>query len=76
MRMGEQVCHLSDESLTKQIYGSSEIRAPPTSFEVNNRYVQQLEKPDYAIAGKSVDNSLVEVIEIPDHLVCGGSIPP
>jgi CTP synthase len=68
MRMGEQVCHLSDESLTKQIYGSSEIRERHRHrYEVNNRYVQQLEEAGLRIAGKSVDNSLVEVIEIPDH---------
>ena len=65
MRMGEQVCHLSDESLTKQIYVRA--RAHRHRYEVNNRYVQQLEEAGLRIAGKSVDNSLVEVIEISDH---------
>ena len=68
MRMGEQVCHLSNESLTREIYGTDEIRERHRHrYEVNNRYVQQLEEAGLRIAGKSVDNSLVEVIEVPDH---------
>ena len=68
MRMGEQICHLSDDSLTRSIYGTDDIKERHRHrYEVNNRYVEQLEAAGLRIAGKSVDNSLVEVIEVKDH---------
>lgn len=68
MRMGEQVCHLAEGSLTREIYGSESIKERHRHrYEVNNRYVSQLEEAGLRIAGRSVDNSLVEVIEVKDH---------
>ncbi len=68
MRMGEQVCRLSPDSLTHKIYGDDAIKERHRHrYEVNNRYVEQLQKAGLRIAGRSTDNSLVEVIEIPDH---------
>ncbi|MGK0397638.1 MAG: CTP synthase, partial [Candidatus Azotimanducaceae bacterium] len=68
MRMGEQVCHLASDSLTRSIYGQDVIKERHRHrYEVNNRYVAQLEAAGLGIAGRSVDNSLVEVIEVKDH---------
>jgi CTP synthase len=68
MRMGEQECKLSSDSLTAKIYGSSSIKERHRHrYEVNNRYVEQLEKAGLRVAGRSTDDSLVEVIEIVDH---------
>lgn len=68
MRMGEQVCVLSCDSLTGRIYGSREIKERHRHrFEVNNNYVAQLEEAGLRVAGRSADNLLVEVIEYVDH---------
>ncbi len=68
MRMGEQACRLATDSLTREIYGADTIKERHRHrYEVNNRYVKQLEEAGLRIAGRSGDDSLVEVIEIPDH---------
>jgi CTP synthase len=68
MRMGEQECKLSCDSLTYQIYGKSTIKERHRHrYEVNNNYVADLEKAGMRMAGRSMDNSLVEVIELKDH---------
>lgn len=68
MRMGEQVCQLSCDSLTYRIYGTKEIKERHRHrYEVNNRYVPDLEKAGMRVAGRSTDNLLVEVIEFVDH---------
>ncbi len=68
MRMGEQECKLSCDSLTYQIYGKSSIKERHRHrYEVNNNYVADLEKAGMRMAGRSMDNSLVEVIELKDH---------
>jgi CTP synthase len=68
MRMGEQECQLSCDSLTAQIYGSRSIKERHRHrYEVNPNYVDQLEEAGLRIAGRSNDDSLVEVIELKDH---------
>lgn len=68
MRMGEQVCRLSCDSLTYSIYGSSEIKERHRHrYEVNNNYVEALESAGLRVAGRSADDLLVEVIELKDH---------
>jgi CTP synthase len=68
MRMGEQVCRLSCDSLTYRIYGEKEIKERHRHrYEVNNKYVPALEEAGMRVAGRSTDNVLVEVIEYKDH---------
>lgn len=68
MRMGEQACRLAENSLTREIYGEDVIKERHRHrYEVNNRYVDQLEQAGLRIAGRSGDDSLVEVIEVADH---------
>lgn len=68
MRMGEQACKLEGDSLTYQIYGESIIKERHRHrYEVNDKFVPELEAAGLKIAGRSIDNALVEVIEEPDH---------
>jgi CTP synthase len=68
MRMGEQECCLSSESLTREVYGAASIKERHRHrYEVNPNYVEQLEEAGLRIAGRSMDKSLVEVIELKDH---------
>ena len=68
MRMGEQECQLSCDSITAQIYGSRTIKERHRHrYEVNPNYIERLEEAGLRIAGRSTDDSLVEVIELKDH---------
>ncbi|KGK42519.1 CTP synthetase [Nitrincola sp. A-D6] len=68
MRLGAQVCHLTEGSRSAQVYGTTEIRERHRHrYEVNNHYVPLLEKAGLRIAGRSADGELVEVVEVPDH---------
>ncbi len=68
MRMGEQECKLTSDSLTFQIYGESQVRERHRHrYEVNAGYVRALEQAGLRVAGRSHDDSLVEVIELKNH---------
>ncbi len=68
MRLGAQICHLAEGSISAECYGSTEIKERHRHrYEVNNNYVKQLEEAGLRIAGRSVDGELVEVIEVADH---------
>ncbi|WP_417421643.1 CTP synthase [Halomonas sp.] len=68
MRLGGQICHLTSGSKAREAYGSDEIvERHRHRFEVNNQFIDELEKAGLVISGKSVDQSLVEMIELADH---------
>jgi CTP synthase len=68
MRLGGQECRLTEGTLARQAYGEDTIvERHRHRYEVNNHYVQDLEKYGMAIAGRSLDSALVEIVEIPDH---------
>ena len=68
MRMGEQECKLTCDSLSFQIYGGSQVRERHRHrYEVNAGYVRALEEAGLRVAGRSQDDSLVEVIELKNH---------
>ncbi|PKG53997.1 MULTISPECIES: CTP synthase [Halomonadaceae] len=68
MRLGGQVCHLASGTKAREAYGADEIvERHRHRFEVNNQFIDELEKAGLVISGKSVDQSLVEVIELADH---------
>jgi CTP synthase len=68
MRLGEQTCIVNQGSLTERVYGSTTVRERHRHrFEVNNRYVEQLEACGMVVAGRSEDGELVEIIELADH---------
>lgn len=68
MRLGAQLCHLVADTKVAKAYGSTEvIERHRHRYEVNNNYVEQLEKAGLIISGRSTDGELVEVVEAPDH---------
>ena len=68
MRLGAQECHLVQGSLAKAAYERDVIvERHRHRYEVNNNYVDQLQKAGLRIGGWSADDTLVEMIEIPDH---------
>ncbi|MCU4676903.1 CTP synthase [Catenovulum sp. 2E275] len=68
MRLGSQLCHLKPGTKAADVYGSTEIyERHRHRYEVNNNYIEQLEKAGLVFSGLSADRKLVEMIEIPDH---------
>ncbi len=68
MRLGAQECRLVSGTKARDIYGADVIvERHRHRYEVNNNYVDQLQKAGLRIGGWSSDDTLVEVVEIPDH---------
>lgn len=68
MRLGGQECRLAEGSLAKQVYGKELIvERHRHRYEVNNNFVDQLQKAGLRIGGWSADDTLVEVVEVADH---------
>lgn len=68
MRLGAQECRVVDGSHARDLYGKDVIRERHRHrYEVNNRYVEQLEKAGLRVAGRSMDGTLVEIVEVIDH---------
>ena len=68
MRLGAQECRLVDGSLSRELYGKESVfERHRHRYEVNNKYVPELEKAGLRVAGRSMDGSLVEMVEVPNH---------
>lgn len=68
MRLGGQPCTLAEDAIARKLYAQGEIiERHRHRYEVNNTYVEPLEKAGLRIAGRSVDGELVEMIEVKDH---------
>jgi CTP synthase len=68
MRLGGQDCVLDEDSTIARCYGRKVIRERHRHrYEVNNRFVPQLEAAGLKVSGRSSDGRLVEVVEAPDH---------
>jgi len=68
MRLGAQQCRLVPNTHVHAIYASDIIvERHRHRYEVNNCFVEILEKAGMVISGKSIDKQLVEVIELRDH---------
>lgn len=68
MRLGAQVCILTQGSKAAQMYGKTEIiERHRHRYEVNGRYVPKLTEAGLKIVGHSIDMELVEVIELSNH---------
>lgn len=68
MRLGAQECRLVSGSTAHAVYGADVIvERHRHRYEVNNNYVDQLQKAGLKIGGWSADDTLVEMVEIPDH---------
>lgn len=68
MRLGAQECRLVEGSLSRKMYDKEVVfERHRHRYEVNNKYVPQLEKAGLRVAGRSMDGGLVEMIEVVDH---------
>ncbi|MBE8595698.1 glutamine hydrolyzing CTP synthase [Xenorhabdus sp. BG5] len=68
MRVGGQLCRLTENSLVHKLYGQSDIvERHRHRYEVNNLLLKRIEDAGLRIAGRSIDNKLVEIIENPAH---------
>lgn len=68
MRLGAQLCHLKAGTKAATAYGSEScIERHRHRYEVNNNYVERLEKAGLVFSGLSSDRKLVEMIELPNH---------
>ncbi|NIA29136.1 MAG: CTP synthase [Actinobacteria bacterium] len=68
MRLGAYRCELSEDSKAFKAYKKYMISERHRHrFEVNNQFVDTLQKHGMKIAGTNPDNELVEVIELEDH---------
>lgn len=72
MRLGAQKANLIAGSKIATIYGSEQITERHRHrYEMNNAYIEPLEKAGMKISGfseqKSLGQNLVETVEIPDH---------
>jgi CTP synthase len=70
MRLGAYPCELQPGTRAREIYGD----APEISerhrhrYEVNQKYLPQLEAHGLVVAGKSPDGKFVEMVELPEHV--------
>ncbi|MGB4246930.1 MAG: CTP synthase [Pseudohongiellaceae bacterium] len=68
MRLGGQECRLEKDSTAYACYGKEVIMERHRHrYEVNNTYLDVLQRAGLKIAGRSMDGTLVEVIEVPNH---------
>ena len=68
MRLGGQECVLQAGSLAYRLYGRDRVRERHRHrYELNNGYVERLERAGLRVAGRSADMNLVEIVELPDH---------
>lgn len=67
-RLGNYSCKLDPQSLAYQLYGKEEIvERHRHTLELNNKYIEDLEKAGLRMAGIQEELKLVEIIELKDH---------
>lgn len=68
MRLGSQQCWLTDNSLTRRLYGKpTMIERHRHRYEVNKILLQQIEAAGLLVAGITTKSKLVAIIELPNH---------
>jgi len=68
MRLGAYSCQIDEGSLAYKIYGQKEISERHRHrYEVNDAYVEALEKGGFVPTGRNIETGLVEIMEIPSH---------
>ncbi|WP_261922554.1 CTP synthase [Shewanella sp. NFH-SH190041] len=68
MRLGAQLCHLVEGTKARAAYGAETcVERHRHRYEVNNNYIERLEKAGLVFSGRSSDFKLVEMIELPNH---------
>jgi CTP synthase len=68
MRLGNYPAELVDGSVTAKLYGTgSVVERHRHRYEVNQKFLPQIEKGGVVVSGTSPDGRLVEFIEVPKH---------
>jgi len=68
MRLGGYDSNVVEGTITHKAYGSTKIRERHRHrYELNNSYLEVLEKHGLIVAAKNTEGTLVEVVEISDH---------
>lgn len=68
MRLGAQKSELVEGTKTRQVYGKAEIvERHRHRYEMNDRFIEPIEKAGMKISGYSTAQHLVETVEIPEH---------
>jgi CTP synthase len=68
MRLGSWPCRVKKGTLAHKCYGRTEIEERHRHrYEVNNKYLGQLEKHGLVASGRSPDGELVEIVEAKGH---------
>ena len=67
MRLGSQRCPVEAGSLAYRIYGPEVNERHRHRYEVNNRYVPQLEAKGLRISARTPTENLPEIMELPSH---------
>lgn len=69
MRLGAYQCELKKDTLAYQIYGQQPTISERHRhrYELNNKYLEELEQHGLIISGKNPDTGLAEIVEIKDH---------
>ena len=68
LRLGDYTAILKDDSIAKRLYGSSKVvERHRHRYEVNQAFMQDIERGGLRIAGTSPDGALVEYVEATDH---------
>ena len=66
MRLGGQICHLSEGTLAREIYGKAEIvERHRHRYEINNNLLGQLEAKGLIVSGRAPVTHLCEMVELP-----------
>jgi CTP synthase len=68
MRLGSYDCALTPGTHAAKAYGVASVRERHRHrYEVNNAYVEQLERAGLVISGRNPRRNLVEIVELKDH---------
>ena len=68
MRLGGHDVLITNDSLAEKVYGATEIRERfRHRYEVNPKYVEQLEKGGILFSGKAKNEDIRQIMELPDH---------
>jgi len=67
MRLGAQRCPVRPGTLAASIYGADVNERHRHRYEVNNRYVEQLEAAGLVVSARTPKENLCEIIELPSH---------
>ncbi|HYB51439.1 MAG TPA: CTP synthase [Burkholderiaceae bacterium] len=67
MRLGSQRCPVEPGTLAYRIYGAEVNERHRHRYEVNNRYVAQLEAKGLRMSARTPTENLPEIMELPSH---------